>query len=72
MNVISIDEFDDTTLTRIFTSIVDWHFAKGFDGVFTRLGKVRCVLIYFIFRLPYLKGQSIPLARCLSMKILPP
>ncbi|XP_064624417.1 dynein axonemal heavy chain 3-like [Lineus longissimus] len=40
MNVISIDEFDDTTLSRIFTSIVDWHFAKGYDAVFSRLGKM--------------------------------
>ena len=41
MNIISIDSFDDNTMTKIFTSIVDWHFAKGFDSSFGRLGKVR-------------------------------
>ena len=41
MNIISIDSFDDNTMTKIFTSIVDWHFAKGFDASFARLGKVR-------------------------------
>ena len=38
--MISIDEFDDTTLTRIFTNITDWHFGKGFEGSFVRNGKV--------------------------------
>ena len=40
LNIISIDSFDDNTMTKIFTSIVDWHFAKGFDASFGRLGKV--------------------------------
>jgi dynein heavy chain, axonemal len=40
LQVVSIDEFDETTMIRIFTSISDWHFSKGFDGVFTRMGKV--------------------------------
>lgn len=40
LNMISIDEFDDTTLTRIFTNITDWHFGKGFEGSFVRNGKV--------------------------------
>lgn len=38
---ISMDEFDDNTMSRIFTSIVDWHFDKGFDASFSRMGKVR-------------------------------
>lgn len=41
MNCISMDEFDDATMGRIFTSIVDWHFNKGFDSAFSRLGKVQ-------------------------------
>ena len=45
MNIISIDSFDDNTMTKIFTSIVDWHFAKGFDASFSRLGKVGFVII---------------------------
>uniref|UniRef100_A0A8C9SX66 Dynein axonemal heavy chain 3 n=1 Tax=Scleropages formosus TaxID=113540 RepID=A0A8C9SX66_SCLFO len=40
LNIISIDSFDDETLGKIFTSITDWHFMKGFDATFPRLGKV--------------------------------
>ncbi|WAQ96862.1 DYH3-like protein [Mya arenaria] len=40
LNIVSIDEFDDATLTRIFTNITDWHFAKGFEGSFVRNGKL--------------------------------
>ncbi|XP_035537407.1 dynein heavy chain 3, axonemal [Morone saxatilis] len=40
LNVISIDSFDDETLTKIFSSITDWHFSKGFDASFYRLGKI--------------------------------
>uniref|UniRef100_A0A3Q2QRM0 Dynein axonemal heavy chain 7 n=1 Tax=Fundulus heteroclitus TaxID=8078 RepID=A0A3Q2QRM0_FUNHE len=39
LNIISIDSFDDETLTKIFSSIVDWHFSKGFDASFF-LGKI--------------------------------
>ena len=41
LQIVSIDEFDDDTMSRIFTSICDWHFGQGFDGAFSRLGKVR-------------------------------
>uniref|UniRef100_A0A8D3EFW0 AAA+ ATPase domain-containing protein n=1 Tax=Scophthalmus maximus TaxID=52904 RepID=A0A8D3EFW0_SCOMX len=43
LNVLSIDSFDDETLTKIFCSITDWHFSKGFDPYFVacpRLGKI--------------------------------
>lgn len=40
LQVVSIDDFDENTMIRIFTAISDWHFSKGFDGVFTRMGKV--------------------------------
>lgn len=36
LNIISIDAFDDETLTKIFSSITDWHFSKGFDASFYR------------------------------------
>ena len=39
-NLIGIDSFDDTTMTRIFGSIADWHFGKGFDSAFGRLSKL--------------------------------
>lgn len=40
LQVTTIDEFDELTMTRIFTTIADWHFEKGFDASFMRLGKV--------------------------------
>uniref|UniRef100_A0A7M5WS23 Dynein heavy chain 3, axonemal n=2 Tax=Clytia hemisphaerica TaxID=252671 RepID=A0A7M5WS23_9CNID len=40
LNVISIADFDDNTLTKIFTSINDWHFNKGFESSFLRMGKI--------------------------------
>ncbi len=36
LNIISIDTFDDETLSNIFTSITDWHFSNGFDASFYR------------------------------------
>ena len=44
LQIVSIDEFDDDTMSRIFTSICDWHFGQGFDGSFSRLGKVHLML----------------------------
>ena len=53
-NIISIESFDDNTLTRIFTTMADAHFSRGYDGVFNRLGKVstctyilKCILYNF-------------------------
>ncbi|XP_062507706.1 dynein axonemal heavy chain 3-like [Corticium candelabrum] len=40
LNVIGIESFDDLTMNKIFTSITDWHFSKGFDSSFSRLGKI--------------------------------
>ncbi|XP_014215495.1 dynein heavy chain 3, axonemal [Copidosoma floridanum] len=40
MVVIGIDSFDDSTMTRIFGTILEWHFARGFDASVTRLGKM--------------------------------
>ena len=42
-NLISIESFDDSTMTKIFSSMTDWHFGKGFDASFLRLGKVQCL-----------------------------
>lgn len=36
LNVISISAFEDDILTKIFNSIADWHFGKGFDVAFLR------------------------------------
>ncbi|XP_032896217.1 dynein heavy chain 3, axonemal isoform X1 [Amblyraja radiata] len=40
LNVVSIDSFDDDTMMKIFTTISEWHFSKGFDNTFTRLGRL--------------------------------
>ena len=39
-NIISIDSFSDETMQKIFTSIVDWHFAKGFEPSFQCVGRL--------------------------------
>lgn len=36
LNIISIHAFEDDILTKIFSSIADWHFGKGFDVMFLR------------------------------------
>ncbi|XP_012271492.1 dynein heavy chain 3, axonemal [Orussus abietinus] len=40
MHVIGMDSFEDETLTRIFGTILEWHFSKGFDQNVSRLGKM--------------------------------
>ncbi|ESO02274.1 hypothetical protein HELRODRAFT_188646 [Helobdella robusta] len=39
LQLMSIDEFDDSTLIKIFSTIIDWHFSKGFDVIFLHQGK---------------------------------
>jgi len=41
LQIVSIDDFDENTMLRIFYAISEWHFAKGYDTVFIRMGKVR-------------------------------
>jgi len=53
LQVISVDEFDDATMIRIFTAISDWHFSRGFDAVFTRMGRVSGVLCIFVLFFVY-------------------
>ncbi|KAM4697749.1 dynein axonemal heavy chain 3 [Rhinophrynus dorsalis] len=40
LNIVTINAFDDETLTKIFGSISDWHFSKGFEIAFMRSGKL--------------------------------
>ncbi|KAG8513614.1 Dynein heavy chain 3, axonemal [Galemys pyrenaicus] len=40
LNILSINAFEDEILSKIFTSIADWHFGKGFDVAFLRHGKL--------------------------------
>ncbi|CAH1180400.1 unnamed protein product [Phaedon cochleariae] len=39
MQIIALDSFDDNTLNKIFVTILDWHFAKGFPENVARLSK---------------------------------
>jgi dynein heavy chain len=39
MQIIAIDSFDDNTLTKIFTTILDWHFSKGYEEPVARMYK---------------------------------
>ncbi|KAL5473898.1 hypothetical protein EMCRGX_G028462 [Ephydatia muelleri] len=50
LNIVSIESFDDSTLTKIFTSMVDWHFSKGFEAVFNRLGKILVMATMDVFK----------------------
>ncbi|XP_017878877.2 dynein heavy chain 3, axonemal [Ceratina calcarata] len=40
MHVVGIDFFEEATMTKIFSSILDTHFAKGFVPEVSRLGKM--------------------------------
>jgi len=37
-NIIGIDSFEESTMTRIFSAIMSWHFSKGYDSSFGVLG----------------------------------
>ena len=49
LNVISIDNFSDETTIKIFTSITDWHFGKGYDSSILRLGTMVFTLLTMVF-----------------------
>ncbi|KAL7290283.1 hypothetical protein TKK_0015983 [Trichogramma kaykai] len=40
LQVVGINSFDDTTMSRIFGSILEWHFARGFDSTIASMGKM--------------------------------
>ncbi|CAH0564658.1 unnamed protein product [Brassicogethes aeneus] len=39
MFIVTVDSFDDSTLTKIFVTILEWHFQKGFEEEVSRLTK---------------------------------
>ena len=39
LHIFGIDSFDDNTMGKIFGTILDWHFQRGFDGNVSRIGK---------------------------------
>lgn len=40
MQLIGIDSFDDNTLNKIFSTIIDWQFSKGYVEPVQRMAKV--------------------------------
>lgn len=36
MSIVSMDSFDDNTLKKIFTAIVDWHFGQDYEPEIVR------------------------------------
>ncbi|XP_073915702.1 dynein axonemal heavy chain 3 isoform X2 [Castor canadensis] len=50
LSIISINAFEDDILTKIFSSIADWHFRKGFDINFLRYGKMLVQATKTIYR----------------------
>ncbi|XP_057342987.1 dynein axonemal heavy chain 3 isoform X2 [Manis pentadactyla] len=40
LNIVSINAFQDDILIKIFSSITDWHFGRGFEVMFLRYGKM--------------------------------
>ncbi|KAL2299010.1 hypothetical protein Nmel_014623 [Mimus melanotis] len=51
LNIVSICAFNDDILTKIFTAVTDWHFSKGFDASFLRLGKMMVQATSAIYKL---------------------
>jgi len=41
MFVVAVDSFEDSTIVRIFTTIGDWHFSKGYPEKVALLSRVR-------------------------------
>ena len=60
-NCLSIDEFDDATMNRIFSTITDWQFSKkGFDSAFLRLGRMMVSATLAVYKTAVLKFLPTP------------
>lgn len=46
MFVVAVDSFEDSTIVRIFTTIGDWHFSKGYPEKVALLSRV-CIFVNF-------------------------
>ncbi|NWU12959.1 DYH3 protein, partial [Cephalopterus ornatus] len=51
LNIVSICSFNDDILTKIFTAVTDWHFSKGFDSSFLKLGKMMVQATSVIYKM---------------------
>nr|CAH8868280.1 unnamed protein product [Trichobilharzia regenti] len=50
-NVLGVNEFDDHTMLKIFTTITDAHFSIGFEPQFMRLSKVLVQATLHVYKL---------------------
>ena len=57
LQLVSIDEFDENTMLRIFYAISEWHFSKGFESAFIRMSKVRSVVPGLVRFRPFLAAS---------------
>ncbi|CAH8611141.1 unnamed protein product [Schistosoma intercalatum] len=50
-NVLGVNEFDDQTMLKIFTTITDAHFSNGFEPQFMRLSKILVQATLHVYKL---------------------
>ncbi|XP_011502202.1 PREDICTED: dynein heavy chain 3, axonemal [Ceratosolen solmsi marchali] len=50
LSIIGIDAFDDTTMTKIFGTILEWHFEHDFDHNVSRIGKMMLSATIEVYR----------------------
>lgn len=50
MFCLAVDSFEESTLMRIFTSIGEWHFAKGYPDIIARLARNLAAAIIEIYK----------------------
>ena len=60
MNLVCIDAFSDETMMNIFGSIMDWHFAKGFDPSFPKIGRIVVQATMEIYKLTIIEFLPTP------------
>lgn len=60
LHIIGVDAFEDDTMTRIFSSILDWHFDKGFEPAVSRLGKMVVSATMMVYHEAIAKFLPIP------------
>lgn len=56
LQIFGIETFEESTLTKIFSAIMDWHLAKGFEEPVKRLGKVNLLKRNRIFKISIFQG----------------
>ncbi|KAL1497384.1 hypothetical protein ABEB36_008364 [Hypothenemus hampei] len=60
MQIIGIDSFDDNTLNKIFSTIIDWQFGKGYEESIQRMAKFSVGATNEVFKEATLKFLPTP------------